>query len=319
MIKINKILSISAFVLLSVGCAPSSYVVKSPSQSNMPYQAVNVKSPLELSFADKRESASSFSTGVLKADLVLDGKQFDSIQFIKDHTIREIQARGIDIKLAESENADVNINKLVMKNHRTNAYTPFITLTMLSADIVNNGQKERVAVFIKRGKVPVWSFDEIINPTLNEPLELLIKEFSAKLTANLYAAKLSDNEVLALIARLSNRANKELSYLDVYELGFSNNIKAATYLRDLTKSDDEYVRMAAISSLGILKDQASLLLLKDLSKSAKTWTDRAMALKSIGDIGGEEATAFLRDKKVELEGQDSKEELWSTEIIDLYL
>jgi len=109
---------------------------------------------------------------------------------------------------------------MIIKNHRSSGYSPFVTFTLLSADVETPNGKERIAVYIRRAKVPVWSFAEVIDPTFNQPLSLMVKEFSAKISALLFNHKISDSKVEELIAKTSK---------------------------------DEYVRQAAISSLGILK------------------------------------------------------------------
>ena len=113
---------------------------------------------------DKRAATDKkFSYGVLNAGLMLDGKEVNPIEFLKKNVPAELSARGVPVSVID---ISVDINKVTMKNHRTNAYTPFITFTMLSADVKMPEGNKKIAVYIKRGKVPVWSFDEIIEPTL---------------------------------------------------------------------------------------------------------------------------------------------------------
>ena len=318
--KTIAMLLMSATGFALQGCAPSSYIVKEPTPSNISYVQGNVGESNTASINDSRnETAKTFSYGVLKADLMLNGAKLDPIKFLKENTAKELSARGIDFNLNDSSDVNIDIKKLEMRNHRTNAYTPFITLTMLSADVKTDAGNERIGVFVKRGKVPVWSFDEIIEPTLNEPLALLVKEFSAKLNSKLYGAKMSDNDLIALVEKISSGKPTKYTYLDVYQLGFSNNDNAIPHLLELSKSDDEYIRLAAISSLGTIGAKQHLDYLKELSTSAETWTDRAMSLKAIGDLGTDEAIAFLEKAKVELQNEKERERVWSNEIIDLYL
>ncbi|WP_299494052.1 HEAT repeat domain-containing protein [uncultured Shewanella sp.] len=301
------------------GCAPSSYKVSAPAVSNIKFH-LNDESQQQVSITDNRaDSEKTFSYGVLKADLILAETKLDPVDYLKTNTAKELNARGIKTAFVESSESDVKLNKLVMRNHRTNAYTPFITFTMLSADIPTKEGNKRIGVFIKRGKVPVWSFNEIIEPTLNEPLDLLVKEFAAKLNNYLYHAKASDADVQSLIAKINNKKQDKKKYMDVYQLGFSNNPKAIPAIYDLTKSDDEYIRMAAISSLGTLQAQEHFDYLKSLTVKADTWTDRAMALKAIGDLNTDGARQFLSQHKASLESEKDKEKNWSSEIINLYL
>jgi hypothetical protein len=318
----NNKINISLFALLSIllqACAPTSYVVQEPEPSTIVYSGQNT-SPTNLTFTDKRQEDSKvFSHGVLKAELIINGSPIDPIEFLKNNTARELSARGVPTNLVDSGDITIDINKLEMRNHRTNGYTPFISLTMLSADVSVSGQKERMTAFIKRGKVPVWSFDEIIQPTLNEPLDLLVKEFSSKLSSKLYNKKISDAEVQMLIEKIDANLSNGATYLDVYQLGFGNNSSAIPALVNYTKSDSEYIRLAAISSLGILKAKDQIVLLKGIYKDAGTWSDRAMAIKAIGDIGTADALAFLEEAREELNNKKGKEKAWTKEIISLYI
>jgi len=318
----RNLIKFSIFItslLLLQACAPSSYIVDEPEPSTASYTDQR-SSTTNLTFTDNRdENEKVFSYGVLKADLIINGSPIDPIKFLERHTAKELTSRGITTNVGTAGDILINVNKLEIRNHRTNGFTPFISLTMLSADAMFDGKQERIAAYIKRGKVPVWSFDEIVEPTLNEPLNLVVKEFSAKLSRKLYGAKISNTEVDSLISKINNNPDNPTTYMDVYQLGFGNNSSAIPALVDYTNSQSEYIRLAAISSLGILKAEEQIGLLKGIYSHAGTWSDRAMALKAIGDIGTPEALSFLKDAKLQLAGKGNKEELWTKEIINLYL
>lgn len=307
-----------AAALLIQGCAPTKYVVKNPTPSEIQFEAVQDKKLTKPSFVDNRSAQGPFAYGVLPTGLELDGKPLNEFSFLTSATMAELKARGIDVENAAND-IQVSIEKFNMRNHRTNAYTPFITFTMLKANVKTANGSKPIVAYVKRGKVPVWSFSEIVEPTLNDPLALVVKEFSAKLNQELYQAKTSDDKVNELIDYVNNNPKDDNLFKKVYELGFSNNAKALPTLRQLTEHDDEYVRLAAISSLGILKDVDSLEMLKSLYTDSKTWSDRAMALKAIGDLGTMPAVDFLNQEYKGLETSTTKEDVWNREIIELYL
>ncbi|MCP4371377.1 MAG: HEAT repeat domain-containing protein [Deltaproteobacteria bacterium] len=315
-----KILTIIGLLMLIQGCAPSSYVIKNPTPSNIHFQESNNKSSESIAIIDARsDNEKLFSYGVLKAGLILEGKEFDPIAYLKAQTQRELEARGLSAVIKNTGNIQVEINKFYMRNHRTNGYTPFITLTMLSAELKSATSEERIVVYIKRGKVPVWSFNEIVQPTLNEPLDLLVKEFAAKLNMIIYGSKISDNEVKSLVAKIESQPAAYETYLYVYQLGFGNNKTAIPALVKLTNSESEYVRLAAISSLGILKATDQSKSLQDIAQNSDSWQDRSMAFKAIGDIGNPEAIAFLKSTLNKLNTKTAKEDQWAKEVVELYL
>ncbi len=178
-----------------------------------------------------------------------------------------------------------------------------------------------MTAYVKRAKVPVWSFDEIIDPTYNDALSLLTKELAAKLNQQLFGQVVSTEQVNALVAAINaDGTTRADAYLDVYQLGFSNNPAAVPELVKLTSHGSEYVRLAAISSLGILKasDQFGLLV-KLYETKPGLWQDRAMALKAIGDLGTPESRDYLKKESGKLASQSDKESTWNKDIIALYL
>jgi len=204
-----------------------------------------------------------------------------------------------------------------MINHRSSAYSPFITMTYFGGDLETAAGTRPIGVFVKRGKVPVWSFQEVVEPTLSQPLSLVVKEVAAKLAGQLYGSRGSDRSVDDLVARIGARSAE--SFLDVYALGFSNNARAVPTLVTLTGDSDEYVRLAAISSLGTLRASQQFEALKSLYTGSTLWQDRAMAMKAIGDLGTPESRAFLERETATWSGQKGNESLWTRRVIDLYL
>lgn len=308
---------VTAIVSLT-GCAPKSYAVKTPVPSTVVYAAENPAA--DIGFADSRGLGErTFMTGVLASTLTVDGAPIDGAAYLRRNVEAELAARGLPVRIADGDTMpQIDLKSFRMLNHRQNGYAPYVTFTFISADLSTATGKKRIGVFVKRGKVPVWSFDEIVEPTLNQPLSLAVKEFSAKTARELYNARASDADVEALIAKIATR--NEDSYLDVYALGFTNNPKAIDALVKMTRDDDEYVRIAAISSLGTLRAVDQFELLKSISRDAKIWQDRAMALKSIGDLDTEASRAFLAEQKAHWAKQPAeKESTWNLQLLDLYL
>ncbi len=308
----------AAAVFMLSGCAPKSYAVKAPLPSSVAY--ASERPAADIGFADSRGiSERTFMTGVLPSTLTIDGAPIDGAGYLSKHLQAELAARGLPVRfVGDGAFPRIDLKSFRMLNHRQNAYSPFVTFTYISADLETAAGKKRVGVFVKRGKVPVWSFDEIVEPTLNEPLSIAVKEFAAKAAREFYGARASDADVDALIAKLGSRNDD--SYLDVYALGFTNNSKAIDTLLQLTKEADEYVRIAAISSLGTLRASEHIDLLKSISRDAKTWQDRAMALKAIGDLDTEDSRKSLTEQKAYWSAQKAdKESAWTLQVLDLYL
>lgn len=311
---------LAAVVLAVTACAPMSYGVKAPAPSGLKYESV-AQTKADISLIDSRpEKERIFSSGVLPATLTVDNVPLDAPQFLALHLQKELDSRGVPVQISRDEKGvpRINLATFRIQNHRATGFSPFVTLTFLSADLETAQGKKRLGVFVKAGKVPVWSFDEVIEPTFNQPLSIAVKELASKIAVQMHGYRASDSTVNDLIAKLTQRT--PASYLDVYALGMTNNAKAIDAVLKLVDDSEEYVRLAAISSLGNLRATAQFDRLKSIYQNRNSlWQDRGMALKSIGDLGTEQAKAFLAEEAKRFgDAPSGNEAIWNLQIIKLY-
>jgi len=305
------------------GCGAMQVRVKEPAPSTIAYNKAGAAQAVALSFQDAREEQdkAKIVSGTLQAQLMDKDKPLDAVPWLADQTVKEMVARGLPVSLATAGTAGTNvvIKRIHIENHRSNGFAPFVTFTSLRADVETPQGPQRITAYVRRAKVPIWSMDELIEPTFNAPLSIVTKELAAKLNQQLFKQVVSDDQVQALIAKINNEAaSKDSAYLDVYQLGFSNNPIAIPELVKLSTHESEYVRLAALSSLGILKATNQFKFLSERYELAGIWQDRAMALKAIGDLGTEESRAFLQKQWTRFADSDDKEARWTKEIISLY-
>jgi hypothetical protein len=309
-----------AAVMAVTACAPMSYGVKAPTPSGLKYEGA-AQAKTDISLIDNRpEKERVFSSGILPAALTVDNAPLDAPQFLAKHLQQELVSRGVPVQISNGGKGAprINLSTFRIQNHRVSGFSPFVTLTFLSADLETAQGKKRLGVFVKAGKVPVWSFDEVVDPTFNQPLSIAVKELASKIAVHLHGYRASDSTVDQLVAKLAQRS--PASYLDVYSLGMTNNTKAVDTIAKLVDDGDEYVRLAAISSLGNLRAATQFERLKSVYQNRSgLWQDRAMALKSIGDLGTDQARAFLAEEaKRWSEGPSNNEANWTLQIIRLY-
>jgi len=323
-IRISSLLFFSALLMSLQGCAPSVYAVDRPDSSQYLYVPANSQEESRLVFSDARaDTYTSFTSGRLPMGLTHNGATLDPISFVEKYTVAELTARGIPVTASADGSTEIRINKIIMRNYRTTGFSPFTTVTMLSADVVTPAITTRVGSFVVRGKVPVWSFDEVIEPTMNQPLQLLVQDLAAKINRILYQRATPDSAVQELVKQINADPDGALSYVKVYELGFSNNPSAIDALVEMTKSPHEYIRLAAISSLGTIAAESQVEYLIGFFKGDANWQDKAMTVKSLGDIasaGNDQALTFLRDDVEALvAGESAAGAEWTREILGLYL
>jgi hypothetical protein len=285
--------AVAVTAILLQACAPGSFTfaVKAPQPSGLVVEGSGAAATLTV--VDSRPAEQrEFFTGRLPAAVNYGPAPIDPPAFLAEQLKQEFQSRGIkwDVVQGAEGAPKLDLRAFRMVNQRVSAYSPFVTYTYLSADLVVDGKTHRVGSFVTRGKVPVWTFDEVIEPTLSDPMSIAVKELAAKI-ARATNARSSDKAVADLVAKLSTRGAG--SFMDVYALGFTNNPKAIDIVADLTNDGDEYVKLAAISSLGTLGAIGKFEQLKAIHQDSIGDKFSLMALKSIGDLGTPEAKAYL--------------------------
>jgi hypothetical protein len=314
--------SIGAVVLLSLAaCSLPTFNIQAPTPSGLKTEVAPSTAAGELSLVDRRQDvARQFHTGLLgQIKLNHQGAPIDSYRYLATGLQAELASRGYATHVATEDKGTPRLNLRIfnIQNHRVSGFSPWVTMTYLSADLETAAGPKRLGAFVKRGKVPVWSIDEVVEPTYNQPLTLAIQELAGKVAVDLYGYRASDATVDRLVAKLAQRT--ENSYLDVYALGFTSNPRAVPKLVELTKDAEEYVRLAAISSLGNLRAIEQFDLLRSICQGAELWQDRGMAIKAIGDLGTPEAKEFLASEMKRWENQATNNEaLWTMQIIRLF-
>jgi hypothetical protein len=297
-------------------------MVKAPTASGLKYEVVTSAASSQLSFLDERKGEDrTFSSGTLPSELTVDKGPLDPLQFLSQHVGAELASRGLPVRTAAGDQGQpkVHVKTFNVQNHRASGFSPFFTFTYLSADLETAQGTKRIAVFVRRGKVPVWSFDEVVDPTFNQPLSIAVKEFSSKVANYLYSYRASDATVKELIAKVSGAPTPD-TYLDVYALGFSNNPTAVPKLVELTSSSDEYVRLAAISSLGNIGATSQFGLLQSIyQKADSSAQDKDMALKAIADLGTPDSQAFVSSELKRLSGNTDRAAVFTSRLLGMYL
>lgn len=308
--------------LTLAGCAPPNYAVKAPTPSGLKYHVTGTPETKTFSLVDERRADGKiFSTGILPAELKIDGVAIDPVPFLANQLQAELASRGLPAQVSDKSAGQpaIRLKTYRMQNMRTNGYTPFITLTYISADVETSDGSKRIGTFVTRGKTPVWSFEEIVEPTLNQPLALGVQEFASKIANFAYGFRAPDETVKSLVAKI-NGTRTPNTYLDVYALGFTNNPAAIDTLAALARDEQEYVRQAAISSLGNIGASSHFGLLKSIYQDPKvSWQDHSIALKAIADLGTAESKAFITDEAKSLGSDSAKEAQVLGQILALYL
>ncbi|MDM3869842.1 HEAT repeat domain-containing protein [Porticoccus sp. W117] len=315
-----SLLLCSGIVLLCQACSLT-VPLDAPATSSRGYEQSGELVQRQMALRSALPTGHNASSGVVTVHLKLDGKALEAGSLFTESLQKELLARNLPIDFSGDSGVVVELKDLNILNHRSNGFSPWVTLSSAKVDLLDDtGGSTRLAAFVKRGKLPVWTMTEINEPCYNQPLELLVKEIAAKINKQLFSYSLPTTEVNAIANTIRENSGKDkLSYLDVYELGFSNNKEALPHLLEFATSKREYIRLAAISAIGILGNDEQIEFLKPIYNGADSWQDRGMALKAIGDIGSQKSKEFLQEQRERWAGESSKEARWNTLIIDLFL
>lgn len=297
--------------------------VDNPAPSTEQFVSIDQDNPAHITYVSQLPESQVHAKGTILNYVYQQDKQdIDSADFFLKALDKELSARNLPVSFSENNDDQLVLLSYDTIAHRRNGFSPLVTISMVKLDLMEQGKAHRLAAVVKRAKVPMWTVTEapLVEATINQPQELLIKEVGAKINMALFNKKLSDESVERLIQEIrTNQRDEDLAYQKVYELGFSNNHKALPALREFAAHNAEYIRLAAISSMGMIGKESALEELKGLYQSGRQWQDRAMALKAIGDIQTPEALAFLKQERERWQQSDSTEADWNNTILALYL
>jgi len=296
------------------GCG--GWTIRAPKAWDLTYTKEPPPQPIEIALVDQRQTL-SFDNGIQADEVRLDGKTVEPPVFLATYVSAALSARRLPLKLAPGSSGDprLDLRTFVIQNHQANQWSVFWTSTLISADLVTPSGTRRLGVFVRRGSIGGRS--EVV---MSQPLEVAVNELASKLANQLYGYRAPDSEVQRLLAKLKG-PRTDASWLDVYALGFTNNPLAIEPCAELTLDESEYVRLAAISSLGTLGAADRLPLLARIYANPEnySWQERAMALKSIGDLDTDASRAFIAKERPILASAPDSRTAWLAEVLDLYV
>ncbi|GAD88674.1 hypothetical protein VHA01S_008_00700 [Vibrio halioticoli NBRC 102217] len=287
-----KRLCVAIIVLFALSGCSIVTKVNRPADSSNAY--INSDNNFDYTFKSDIKPEHEYSVSEMPIPVIIkDGKEeLDAADVFKESIKSELTARGFTVDDASTKNT-VTFKDYQVISNRVSGFSPMVTLTFARVDVVSGDQHHSYKSFVKRAKVPVWSMNELNEPCYSEPLSLSIKTIAAQINRDFLHGKLPDEKVAELVAHIDQSQAIGSTYLDVYELGFSNNKTAIPALKKYTQNKHEYIRLAAISALGTLQDESSVAMLINIHKDSNMWQDRAMAIKSLIDINNTEAKSYV--------------------------
>jgi hypothetical protein len=301
---LQALLVLGAGVL--TGCTISVPLAK-PAPSPFQY-AERREAPIQVIVKDARTAAERpLSRGRFSVALVGAG---EDLAFLRDALVAEMKARGINVVTEAAGGANVmafEVNRFYFRNHRTSGFSPWVTFTNFRAQVAYQGRTETVTSYFHAGKVPMWSMDEVVEPTYNYPWRVVVREIVTKLN-RLYFKIRPPESMVREHARLLEGDPPLDAILDAAFLGSPEMLPRLEALA--TTSTSGNVVVYALDAIGIIGDAKSFPFLRNFYATARE-RGQLFSLKAIGDLGTPEALSFVR-------GQTPGDDANLKELIDLY-
>lgn len=315
-----KFLFVVLVAVLFSGCALN-YSINKPVPSTFRYD-IGEKHPTVLQIVDQRTDSKFFKGigGLSHFDIKLENVK-DPIDWLSHSLQNEFASRGVPVEVVSPDykgepNLVLTVEKYQIVNYRASGFTPWVAYHLFKADLKSGDQHRPIRAFFLYGKVPVWSMSEVQEPCLSMPMTILVRDIVSKINRYALHYSVSTPRLNELYGQLTQKikSGAKDAYLQVLELGGSNNPEAMKMLMDTVQSDDMLVRACALSSMGTLgaKDKIDFLKQKYTEYAD---IDRFMSLKAIGDIGSPEAMEFLKHAKADPKNAN---EYGITYCVDLY-
>ncbi len=280
-----------------------------PTPSNFQY-SVKKEAPVTVVVKDSRpESEKKLAKG--RFDVQITGLG-EGLTFVGEEVAKELKARGVNAVVGASGAAGpdtlvLDVDRFYIRHHRMTGFSPWVTFTNFRVRALFNGTRHTVTAYFHAGKVPQWSMSEIVQPTYNYPMSVVIKEIATKLNRLYFRS----SPPADLVRRKINEIGKEPNLDAILELGFLGSSDALPTLESLVKtSTSGNVVTYALDAIGIIGDPRSFAFLRGFHEESRS-KGLLFSLKAIGDLGTPEALAFVRAEPTE-ENANVKE------IVDLY-
>jgi len=221
----------------------------------------------------------------------------DPLAFLGESIANQLSEHGIPASTkpdAGGEAMKLRVETFDIRNRQTTGFSPMVTLTHLRIVATFAGKSQVITGFAVHAKVlkrkrdtGTWTY------LYTDPLHLVVREAAAKLNRSFWNLSVPDAAVEALIA-----AKPKPGYSGIVsrlaDVACTNNQRAAEYLSTLTADGQQSVRRTALWGLGVLGMKSAVPFLKKAGLRGDA-ADVYLAVKSLSDVGGDEAAAAIKE------------------------
>lgn len=246
---------------------------------------------------------------------------FEPIEFLAENLQAEFAARGYPVTVTTDPQAAADMTLEIQRYRVVNRWIVTVVAAMeaaheFRAELSSGGRVFPIRAFFYNNRVSVWAVAEGYEPCIHRPASILVKEIASKVNRALLGFRADDTAVDEILARARPKdAIDDGPYMEIIELGGTNNPRAMEALKKYAVHKDEFVRAVALDALGMLGPENELPFLKE-RYAALEGRDKYMALKAIGDAGDPSSLDFLVSQRA---APIYKAELAVRTLVELYV
>lgn len=320
--QLRSVLAALAYGAVLTGCSitipmarptPSGLSFSDPSATKVTLKVVDGRAGQEMSFH-------VLTAGLSSANVRLDGIDAP-VMTLADNLANEVAGRGYPVKVVTDPSAAADVELRVTRyrivSREIPGFGPWEAMHQFRGTLTAGSKQRTVYAYFFNSKMPLLGAKDVYDPCFNLPQSILVKEIVSRVNHAVLGFRSSDAAVDELIKRARSKNDIDNGpYMEIVELGGTNNPKAMDVLKQYASHRDEFVRAVAFDAIGMLGPEKELGFLKDRFVSpALTGRDRYMALKAIGDAGDEESLKFV---SYQTSHKDYDGEAGMRYLVDLY-
>lgn len=234
----------------------------------------------------------------------------DPLAFLAESIASELSKHGIPASTkpdSDGETMKLRIETFDIRNRQTTGFSPMVTLTHLRIVATYQGKSQVITGFAVHAKVLKRKRDtETWTYLYSDPLHLVVREAAAKLNRSFWGLSVPDAKVDELIASKA-KAGHSAIISRLADIASTNTQRATQYLSTLTADGHQTVRRTALWGLGVLGMKSAVPFLKKAALDGDA-ANVYLAVKSLSDIGGNEASAAIKEiekvKRPEMAGRE---------------
>jgi len=324
----RPLLGAAAALALAAGLAgcTMSIPVARPTPSGLSYSGPRTP-PVTLKVVDARAGEELtfhvLTAGLSGSTVRLDGMDAP-VTVLAENLAAELEGRGYPVKVltdpAASADVELRVTRYRIVSRQIPGFGPWEAMHQFRATLVAGPRQRTIHAYFFNSKRPLTGARDLRQPCFDLPQSILVKEIASKVNRAALGFQAGEATVDELVRRARSKEEAEGGpWLELVELGGTDNPGAMEALKRYTGHRDELVRAVAYDAIGMLGPERELPFLEGRFGSRTLETrELVMALKAIGDAGDAGDTEAADLVRLQTSHEDYDDEAGLRYLVDLY-